>query len=70
MILEGRDAAGKDGTIKRIVQMVIDRVPQIGLLAGKEKMAIEEKLIAHKTYIQQYGEEMPEIRNWQWGEWQ
>jgi xylulose-5-phosphate/fructose-6-phosphate phosphoketolase len=40
------------------------------LLAGKKKMAIREKLIAHKTYIQQYGEDMPEIRNWQWGEWQ
>jgi xylulose-5-phosphate/fructose-6-phosphate phosphoketolase len=27
-----------------------------------------EKLIDHKEYIETYGDDMPEINNWQWGQ--
>jgi xylulose-5-phosphate/fructose-6-phosphate phosphoketolase len=45
---------------------VIDRVPKLGYLAAYTKQTIREKLIEHKEYIRKYGEDMPEIRNWQW----
>jgi xylulose-5-phosphate/fructose-6-phosphate phosphoketolase len=49
-----------------LVADVIDRVPKLGYLAAYTKQTIREKLIEHKEYIRKYGEDMPEIRNWQW----
>lgn len=49
-----------------LVSDVIDRVPKLGSKAAYAKQAIYEKLIEHKTYITQYGEDMPEIRDWKW----
>ena len=46
---------------------VINRVPQLGSRAAYVKEAISEKLLEHKRYIAEYGEDMPEIRNWKWG---
>ena len=45
----------------------IDRVPKLGSSAAYVKQAIRDKLIEHKHYIAEYGEDMPEIRNWRWG---
>jgi len=45
---------------------VIDRLPQLGSLAGRARQFIRAKLFAHKQYIVQHGEDMPEIRNWKW----
>jgi xylulose-5-phosphate/fructose-6-phosphate phosphoketolase len=50
-----------------LVGDVIDRVPQLGAKAAYAKQAIREKLIEHTQYIHKYGEDMPEILNWQWG---
>jgi len=30
------------------------------------KQQLEDELIEHKQYIDKYGEDMPEIRNWKW----
>jgi xylulose-5-phosphate/fructose-6-phosphate phosphoketolase len=49
-----------------LVMDVIERVPQLGAKAAYVKQMLEDKLIEHKYYIQQYGEDMPEIRNWKW----
>jgi xylulose-5-phosphate/fructose-6-phosphate phosphoketolase len=46
---------------------VIDRVPQLRVRAAYAKQALREKLIEHKEYIRRHGEDMPEIREWQWG---
>ncbi len=46
---------------------VIDRVPSLGARAAYAKQALRDKLLDHKAYIHKYGEDMPEIRNWQWG---
>ena len=32
------------------------------------QQAIRGKLLDHKSYIARYGDEMPEVRDWQWGE--
>jgi xylulose-5-phosphate/fructose-6-phosphate phosphoketolase len=49
-----------------LVDDVIDRVPQLGAKAAYAKQAIRDKLIEHTQYIHKYGEDMPEILNWQW----
>ena len=50
-----------------LVADVIDRVPQLGAHAAGVKQAFRDKLIEHKHYIEEYGQDLPEIRNWQWG---
>lgn len=47
---------------------VIDRLPQLGSRAAYFKQAIMEKLIDHQEYIETYGDDMPEITGWQWGQ--
>jgi xylulose-5-phosphate/fructose-6-phosphate phosphoketolase len=49
-----------------LVADVIDRVPKLGYLAAYAKQAIRDKKIDHKNYIGQYGDDMPEIKNWKW----
>lgn len=45
----------------------IDRVPQTGDKGLALKERLQAKLIEHKRYINENGEDMPEIRNWKWG---
>ncbi len=47
---------------------VIERVPKLGSLAGYAKQAIRDKLIEHQEYITAHGDDLPEIRDWQWTE--
>jgi xylulose-5-phosphate/fructose-6-phosphate phosphoketolase len=49
-----------------LVEDVIDRVPKLGYVAAYAKQAVRDKLIEHKQYITEYGEDMPEIREWKW----
>ncbi len=49
-----------------LVMDCIDRLPQTGDKGIYLKQQIEHKLIEHKQYINKYGQDMPEIRNWQW----
>jgi xylulose-5-phosphate/fructose-6-phosphate phosphoketolase len=49
-----------------LVGDVIDRVPSLGSRAASTKQFLRDKLLEHKAYIQRYGEDMPEIRNWRW----
>jgi xylulose-5-phosphate/fructose-6-phosphate phosphoketolase len=50
-----------------LVADVIDRVPALGPRAAYAKQAIRDKLIEHKQYIADNGQDLPEIRNWKWG---
>jgi xylulose-5-phosphate/fructose-6-phosphate phosphoketolase len=50
-----------------LVQDVVDRLPNLGSKGAYLKQIMKDKLIQHKQYINQYGEDMPEIRNWKWG---
>lgn len=45
---------------------VIDRVPHLRYKAAHVKQMLHEKLIEHKQYVREHGEDMPEVRNWKW----
>ena len=45
---------------------VIDRVPQAGEHGIYLKQQLKDKLIEHRHYINEHGQDMPEIRNWRW----
>jgi len=45
---------------------VIDRVPKLRNVAAHEKQILRNKLIEHKLYVSEHGEDMPEIRDWKW----
>jgi len=45
---------------------VIDRVPRLRDTAGHTKQFLRDKLAEHKRYIVEYGDDMPEVRDWQW----
>ncbi len=45
---------------------VVERVPRLRQRAAYVKQYVRDKLIDHRQYIQQYGEDMPEVRDWQW----
>jgi xylulose-5-phosphate/fructose-6-phosphate phosphoketolase len=51
-----------------LVADVFDRVPKLGHLAAYTKQAMRDKLIEHKEYIVKHGDDMPEIRDWKWGQ--
>jgi xylulose-5-phosphate/fructose-6-phosphate phosphoketolase len=41
-------------------------VPQLGNRGAHLKQLLKDKLVEHKQYIYRYGQDMPEIQNWQW----
>jgi xylulose-5-phosphate/fructose-6-phosphate phosphoketolase len=45
---------------------VIDRLPKLGYIAAYAKQALRDKLVEHKAYIRQHGEDMPEVKDWRW----
>ncbi|MEG3911660.1 phosphoketolase family protein [Microcoleus sp. w1-18aA5] len=49
-----------------LVGDVLDRVPKLSSVAAYGKQAIRDKLIEHRQYINEHGDDMPEIRDWQW----
>ena len=45
---------------------VIARVPGLSKRAQAAKRFLQERLQAHRAYIRQYGQDLPEIRDWNW----
>ena len=50
-----------------LVLDAINRLPQLGERGAKLKKILQDKLVEHRKYIDEHGEDMPEIRNWKWG---
>jgi xylulose-5-phosphate/fructose-6-phosphate phosphoketolase len=50
-----------------LVMDTIDRLPQTGDRGLELKRLLKDKLIEHRLYIEEHGQDMPEIRNWRWG---
>lgn len=46
---------------------VIDRLPQLQEFAAGARRFIRERLAEHRRHIREYGEDMPQIREWTWG---
>jgi len=44
----------------------VERIPRFASLAPKMREIADKKLSEHKKYIEQYGEDLPEIRDWKW----
>jgi xylulose-5-phosphate/fructose-6-phosphate phosphoketolase len=51
-----------------LVADVFERVPYLRSRLAHEKQRLHEKLMDHKNYITQNGEDMPEVRNWKWNQ--
>jgi xylulose-5-phosphate/fructose-6-phosphate phosphoketolase len=49
-----------------LVADTVDRLPQLEASAAYVRQAMEDKLVEHREYINRYGEDLPEIRNWRW----
>jgi xylulose-5-phosphate/fructose-6-phosphate phosphoketolase len=44
----------------------VDRLPKLAGQATYAKQFVRDRLFAHRRYIEQHGEDMPEIRDWKW----
>jgi xylulose-5-phosphate/fructose-6-phosphate phosphoketolase len=44
----------------------LNRLPQVGSAGAYLKQQLADKLVEHRQYIDRYGEDMPEIRDWSW----
>jgi xylulose-5-phosphate/fructose-6-phosphate phosphoketolase len=45
---------------------VVDRVPRLQKVGAHFKQMLRNKLVDHKQYIREHGDDMPEIRDWTW----
>ena len=44
----------------------IERVPQLQTIGDAVRQKMRDKLIEHKIYINEHGDDLPEIRDWKW----
>ena len=49
-----------------LVQDVVDQLPQLGGAGVYLKQLVRDTLAQHKLYVAEYGQDLPEIRNWEW----
>jgi xylulose-5-phosphate/fructose-6-phosphate phosphoketolase len=45
---------------------VIDRVPRLRDVGAHARDRLRNTLIAHRRYVREHGEDLPEVKDWQW----
>jgi xylulose-5-phosphate/fructose-6-phosphate phosphoketolase len=45
---------------------VIDRVPSLGTRAVLLRQHLADERVRHRAYVNEYGEDLPEVRDWRW----
>jgi len=45
---------------------LVDRVPRLQRVGGHFQQFVRDKLVEHKNYIHEFGDDLPEIKNWTW----
>jgi xylulose-5-phosphate/fructose-6-phosphate phosphoketolase len=45
---------------------VIDRVPRLQTIAAHSRQMLRNRLLEHKLYVAEHGDDMPAIRDWEW----
>ncbi len=49
-----------------LVQDVIDRVPRLGARGDHLRQRMKDRLIEHRLYINEHGEDLPDVSGWRW----
>jgi xylulose-5-phosphate/fructose-6-phosphate phosphoketolase len=49
-----------------LMQDVIDRVPKLSTYSAYAKQFLRDRLIEHRQYIMEHGDDPPDIRDWHW----
>ena len=45
---------------------VVDRIPRLRNVGAHFKQKLRDKLVEHKQYVREHGDDMPEVKNWTW----
>jgi xylulose-5-phosphate/fructose-6-phosphate phosphoketolase len=49
-----------------LAMAAVKRVPRLNERIPAFRKFVEDKLAAHRVYVNEYGEDLPEIRDWRW----
>jgi xylulose-5-phosphate/fructose-6-phosphate phosphoketolase len=45
---------------------VVDRVPRLQRVSAHFKQFLRDKLVQHRQYVHEHGDDLPEVKNWSW----
>jgi len=45
---------------------VVDRVPALRRVGAHFKQFLRNKLVEHKQFVHEHGDDLPEVKNWKW----
>ena len=49
-----------------LVKEALKHLPQLGNKAGHLAQQMNDLLVKHKNYIAEYGQDIPEVLEWEW----